>query len=72
MTVDIKGVGKINASEDVLNLLSIVFQESSELFKIQSKNKDEQLKKNYEAVSTIRYKISMDIFYALEEIGYYD
>lgn len=61
MTVNIRGLGEITASKDVLNILSTAFDCVS-IYGFQNNN--ETLSKKYS-------EFSSEIFIALEETGYY-
>lgn len=62
MTVDIKGLGKITASKEVLNELVSAFYNESDFYK----------NKNYLARSERSNKRADIIYDALEKCGYYD
>lgn len=62
MTVEIKGLGKITASKDALNLISILASEASENFKNRGRD----------MFSKEAKQISHEIYEALESIGFYD
>ena len=61
MRVKVKGYGTIQASKDMLNILSTAFDHASELEKLN----------NREALSKLFSEFSSEIFIALEETGYY-
>lgn len=61
MRVKVKGHGTIQASKEMLNIISIAFDNASELEKLN----------NREARSKLFSEFSSEIFIALEETGYY-
>lgn len=61
MTVNIRGLGKITASKDVLNILSTTFDCAS-IYGFQNNN---------ETLSKMYSEFSPEIFIALEKTGYY-
>lgn len=61
MTVELKGIGKVTASKEVLNLLSIWATEASRVY--EGRERHYMAKEAQEASSSI--------FEALEETGYY-
>ena len=62
MTVEIKGLGTITASEDALNLLSILASEASNGFK----------KRGREMLSEEAKEIAYEIYEELASIGFYE
>lgn len=61
MRVKVKGYGTIQASKEMLNILSTAFDHASELEKLN----------NREALSKLFSEFSSEIYIALEETGYY-
>lgn len=62
MTVNIKGLGKITASEEVLNELSNAFSKQASYYSIHG----------CEEAFLLADARSNDIYYALQKGGYYD
>ena len=62
MTIDIKGLGKITASKEVLNLLSAMAYDAETT----------QANKNHDAIARQYSGIANNIYDALLECGYYN
>lgn len=62
MTVNIEGLGKITASKDVLNIISLAFAHESNYY----------ITKGYEASEEISEQYANDIHNLLAKTGYYD
>ena len=74
MTIDVKGIGKVTASKETLNMLAVVFIYAQEAFENRSKdvNRSEKMRAVAERMAGYQDESRQSIYDALEAVGFYN